>query len=247
MTHVVSLYDYSGEAVRPWAERGYACYCYDIQHESRDPPEEEASPGAVVHYLHADLYDDETWPHLVARHRGRTRFVFGFPVCTDMSNAGAPHFAAKRRADPDFQTRAARRAVQCATFAESVGCDAWMVENPVGALARLWRKPDFIFHPHHYGGHLPEDDAHPLYPDMIPARDAYMKRTCIWCGPGAVRPEVRNVEPEYVWYTRPQTGERIRLSRMWTALGGRSQRTKNLRSATPRGFARAVCAANAVE
>ena len=28
---IISLYDYTGEAVRPWAEAGYDCYCYDIQ------------------------------------------------------------------------------------------------------------------------------------------------------------------------------------------------------------------------
>ena len=30
---VISLYDYTGEALRPWAEAGYECYAYDIQHK----------------------------------------------------------------------------------------------------------------------------------------------------------------------------------------------------------------------
>ena len=30
---VISLYDFTGVAVRPWAEEGYECYCFDIQHE----------------------------------------------------------------------------------------------------------------------------------------------------------------------------------------------------------------------
>jgi len=29
---VVSLYDFTGEALRPWAEAGYQCHAYDIQH-----------------------------------------------------------------------------------------------------------------------------------------------------------------------------------------------------------------------
>ena len=29
---VLSLYDYTGEALKPWAEAGYTCYAFDIQH-----------------------------------------------------------------------------------------------------------------------------------------------------------------------------------------------------------------------
>ena len=29
--YVISLYDYTGEALRPWAEAGYHCFAYDIQ------------------------------------------------------------------------------------------------------------------------------------------------------------------------------------------------------------------------
>ena len=32
---VLSLYDYTGVAVKPWAEAGYQCYCFDIQHDGR--------------------------------------------------------------------------------------------------------------------------------------------------------------------------------------------------------------------
>ena len=30
---VISLYDYTGEALKPWAKNGYTCYAFDIQHE----------------------------------------------------------------------------------------------------------------------------------------------------------------------------------------------------------------------
>lgn len=234
--HVVSLYDYSGEALRPWTEAGYECYAYDIQHQGMHERD-----GIV--YGHADLHDEATWRALTERHRGRTIFVSGFPVCTDMSVAGASCWERKRRDNPHFQDIAAAHARRCAQFAEDVGCDRWYVENPVGALSRLWRPPNFIFHPCHYGGHLPSDDVHPLYPTVIPARDAYHKRTCIWHGDGFVRPQPRPVEPLLHYRTRPD-GKRVSQSSMWTQLGGRSQRTKNIRSATPRGFARAVFEAN---
>ena len=235
--HVVSLYDFSGDAVRPWAQAGFECFAYDIQHT------DWTTDSDGIHYVHADLYKDETWSTLVERHQGQTVIVFGFPVCTDMSLAGASVWERKRRDNPDFQKIAAQRARRCAEFAEQLHCRRWMVENPVGALSRLWRKPNFIFNPCDYGGHLSADDAHPRYPSVIPPRDAYRKRTCIWCGPDFVPPETRPVEPQVVHRTRPD-GKRVCLSPMWVKLGGKTQRTKNIRSATPRGFATAVFRAN---
>jgi len=36
---VISLFDFSGNMVAPWAEAGFTCYCVDLQHppgETRD-------------------------------------------------------------------------------------------------------------------------------------------------------------------------------------------------------------------
>ena len=33
---VISLYDFTGEALKPWAEAGYDCYAYDIQHSKEN-------------------------------------------------------------------------------------------------------------------------------------------------------------------------------------------------------------------
>ena len=51
---IISLYDFSGEALKPWAHAGYACYAYDIEH----PPSGRMSEG--IHYEHADLHDEAT-------------------------------------------------------------------------------------------------------------------------------------------------------------------------------------------
>jgi hypothetical protein len=40
---VLSLFDYSGNMVRPWAEAGYLCYCVDLQH-----PAGETRQGNIV-------------------------------------------------------------------------------------------------------------------------------------------------------------------------------------------------------
>ena len=59
---IVSLFDYTGEALKPWAEAGYECFAYDIQHTGthRDG----------ISFLHADLHDSATVRIIVERHAG---------------------------------------------------------------------------------------------------------------------------------------------------------------------------------
>ncbi|WP_447879802.1 hypothetical protein [Serratia fonticola] len=157
--------------------------------------------------------------------------VFGFPECTDLTVAGARHFEAKSAENPLFQIEAAELADLVRIVGLVTGA-AWAFENPVGVLSSMYRKPDFTFHPCDFAGYLPADDAHPLYPDVYPGRDRYNKTTCIWCGGGFVKPKPRREEPE----SKDNPG--------WKLCGGKSTRTKNIRSATPRGFAQAVFEAN---
>jgi hypothetical protein len=153
--------------------------------------------------------------------------LFSFPPCTDMAVSGAAHFAKKRAVDPFFQDKAAYLARAAQRIGDALGVP-YMVENPVSVLSTLWRKPDVYFDPYEYGGYLPEDDVHPEYPEYILPRDAYPKTTCWWLGNGFSMPEKRPV-PVAAGY-----------SLQHSKLGGKSLRTKNIRSATPRGVFRAV-------
>jgi len=231
MRHVISLYDYTGEALKPWAEAGYACYAFDIQH--LDTKVEGYANGGFIRYEGLDLHDFSTYQDLFFRFNGRkVAFGMAFPVCTDLAVSGAAWFKKKAEADPLFQQRAAQHAIDCASLFDDLGCP-YFIENPVSVLATKWRKPDHTFHPYEYGGYIVKDDAqHPLWPDYIADRDAYPKKTCLWTGNGFVMPPKVPVEPE--------TGH----SRQHLKLGGKSAKTKNIRSATPRGFAIAVMAAN---
>jgi hypothetical protein len=106
----------------------------------------------------------------------------------------------------------------------------------VSVLATKWRKSDYRFHPYEYGGYIPYGEAqHPLWPEYIAPQDAYPKKTCLWTGNGFVMPTKVPVEPKKGY------------SKQHLKLGGKSDRTKNIRSATPRGFARAVMLANTTD
>ena len=233
---VISLYDYTGEALIPWAEAGYECYAYDIQHKSgwfwisgeRKP----------ITFAKADLYDLDTLRRLISRHEGQVAFMSAFPPCTDLASSGARWWSKKERANPNFQTEAANHVLLADWFAGVLGCP-YYIENPVGALSRLWHKPDYKFDPCDFGGYLPEDDVHPKW-RVIPPRDAYRKRTCLWTGGGFQMPMKRSVPHLSLAYDRADPKKGRMFSPVAGKTGGKSLRTKNIRSATPRGFARAV-------
>ncbi len=146
--------------------------------------------------------------------------VFAFPPCTHLAGSGARWWAQKGDAALQEGLELVRL---CRETAERFDCP-WMLENPVGRLATHWRKADFMFDPCDYGGYL------------TPAGEAYRKRTCLWTGGGFKMPAPKPVKPE---------GRRPGQPNAWySKVGGKSQATKNYRSQTARGFARAVWEAN---
>ena len=234
---VISLYELSGESLKPWADDGYECYAFDIQHDPHETTKDYYfANGGSIEYVHADLHSFDGFVDVMRTVNNRP-VVFGmaFPVCTDMAVSGAAHFKSKAERDPDFQTKAVRYAKQCADFFDSYDIP-YFIENPVSVLATKWRKPDYSFHPYEYGGYISYAEAeHPRWPEYIAPFDAYTKKTCLWTGGGFVMPIKVAVD-------KPNG-----YSKQHLKLGGKSQRTKDIRSATPRGFAIAVHDANKVD
>lgn len=221
---IASMFDESGNALRPWAQAGYTCFAFDLLNDGRV----EQVGNGTIHYIEADLLDREWLDAII---ESVPEFLMGFPPCTDMAVSGSRHFEGKMRDNLFFQAEAAALARTVETVGEAVGCP-WMLENPVSTLSTYWRKPDFMFDPFDYGGYLPADDIHPRWPEYITPRDAYPKKTCIWAGNGFRMPRKLPVpiEPGY--------------SIQHKKLGGKSAKTKQIRAETPRGFAQAVFEAN---
>lgn len=143
-------------------------------------------------------------------------FVAGFPPCTDLAVSGARWFRSKAQNNWAFQFKAMQVVWQCHVIGELAGCP-WMIENPVSQISSIWRKPDHTFHPYEFTG--------------FDADDNYTKKTCLWSGGGFIMPKPYIdpflPEPDNRIHTAPPSAERA-----------------NFRSATPRGFARAVYHAN---
>jgi hypothetical protein len=220
MKNIICLCDYTGIFGELWAANGYNVILVDPQH-----PKGINKDG---NYIKVGGTISEYIDYLSSIIKmGNTQLVVGFPPCTDVAVSGAAHWENKYKQDRYFQARAAIIAQECKTIGE-LSQVPWFFENPVSGFSKIFGKPNFIFNPYEFGGYLPEDDKHPLYPEFIKPRDAYPKKTCLWSGGGFELPEIRRVvcDPGY--------------SDQHNKLGGKSLKTKNIRSATPRGFATAV-------
>lgn len=233
MKKIISLFDWTGEMVAPWLAAGYECWLFDGQHEPgihRDP----VNPllVRVGMWFHHDQLDQHAMLISLVVGDG-VHAVFSFAECTDLTTTGARWWPAKAEVDPLFQEKAIALCRLVEQVADECGPVPWMLENPaVSRINTMWRRPDYTFHPHELSGWLPEDAAHPLYPDIYPPADRYKKNTGLWFGNGFTppvklpRPALSNDNPG------------------WARLGGKSKRTKNIRSVTPPSLAVAVFDAN---
>ena len=163
---VVSLFDYTGNMVAPWAQAGFLCCCVDLRH-----PAGAHRDGNIV-WVGADVSE---WLPPYAR----IKILFAFPPCTDVAASGARWFKDKGLGALIDSLQAFDAAVRLAEWTKA----PYVIENPVSTVSTYWRKPDHMFDPCDYGSYL------------SPPGDAYTKKTCLWTGNGFVMPAPRRVIP----------------------------------------------------
>lgn len=220
---ILSLCDYTGLFCADWVEAGFEAILVDPQHgKTRKENGYIKLAGTIV-----ECSD------LIRQFMDKFEIVFvaGFPPCTDVAVSGTRHFDSKIKNDALVWAKSVMVAEQCRMIGLLCGCP-WFFENPVSILANseLFGKPKY-FHPFEYGGYLEGKEKHPLYSEWINDSDAYTKKTGLWCGGGFDLPDKRPVA-----VPNDEAGK----SKQYSQLGGDSLKTKNIRSATPRGFSRAV-------
>ncbi len=226
---VLFLFNASDYAPSPWIARGHHCTSVDFTDTDHSAHRDALRSTPEHERINLDLGQEDSLESLKRAlvHRGLDpRVAISYTPCTDLAVSGAAHFARKREADAEFQ----EKAVAMARLAEGLGIP-YCVENPVSVLSTLWRKPNVITNPASWGGYCPEGE-HPEAPWLYPEQDAYFKKTCYWTGGGFSFPEERPVEVK----DKVNPGHR--------ALGGKSAKTKHLRSLTPRGVSEAMAIAN---
>jgi hypothetical protein len=81
--------------------------------------------------------------------------IIAFPPCTDLAVSGAMHFE-KKRANGSQQ-----KSIEFFMQFVNAKCDKIAIENPIGIMSKIYRKPDQIIQPWQYG-------------------DKAQKSTCLW-------------------------------------------------------------------
>jgi hypothetical protein len=143
--------------------------------------------------------------------------ILAAPPCTHFSVSGAQYWKAKDADGRTFEDCSILTA--CLMIIARTQPKFWAIENPVGRMRTLLGNPDLAFNPCDYG-------------------DAYTKKTYLW-GNFAI-PEKNPVEPVFI---RDSVRGR-KYSPIHWGTGGKSAKTKELRSTTPQGFAQAFFKAN---
>jgi hypothetical protein len=194
---MISMCDKTGIMARPWAEAGYTCICVDIQHSIRATRKrkwkvEYFEGGGSIHFMYGDARSFRPADFDREFHsRYYIAFVACFPTCTNLSGSGSQDWG-NGTGEPLKRIPMLMDGLMLFNACEQVA--AWSgapycIENPVGCIPTHYRKPDYYFHPWHYG------DLHPKY-------------TCLWTGGGFIMPDKKYItKPEGVtqkiWLASP--------------------------------------------
>ena len=173
---------------------GHEAYSNDILESSGDHAE---------WHLHGDVRDYiyQQWDLVIA-----------FPPCTDLASSGAAWFEQKRK---DGRQQASIDFFMLFTRLE---CQRIVIENPVGIMSNIYRKPDQIVQPYQYG-------------------DPYEKRTCLWLKGVPLLKPTNVVKPE----ARTQYASGKSMPTWYAKAWGKPKAERSrIRSKTFIGIARAM-------
>jgi len=239
MPTLLSLFDYSGNWSEPFAKAGWQVIQWDIKlSEFMDINLLDSAETALEEFENVDG-------------------IIAAVPCTDFTNSGAQYWQIK---DEDGRTVKSLELVNQVrrladlyrpTDEEYTEPFFWAIENPVGRLTKLvpgLGKP-YYFNPYDFAGHTEPTAAELAELDRIRAKDgkdvtkeelelvlatnAYSKKTGLW---GEFNRDLAKM---------PIAPVKCSAQGSYTQrYGGKSDKTKELRSNTPMGFAYAFYEAN---
>jgi hypothetical protein len=132
--------------------------------------------------------------------------MIGFPPCTHLAVSGAAWFEQKRKDGRQ------QEGIDFFMALVNAPIEKIAIENPIGIMSKLYRKPDQIIHPYYFG-------------------DSESKATCLWLKnlPKLVHSKTKtlfdeptHVEPEYILATSGRKYSRIH----WLGGGTGKERSK---------------------
>lgn len=93
---------------------------------------------------------------------GKWDMVLAFPPCTYLTVTGNRWFNVEKYGEKAIKRmRDREEAIKFFMMFANANCEKIAIENPVGIMSTVWRKPDQIIQPYEFG-------------------DPYEKKTCLW-------------------------------------------------------------------
>jgi len=238
MKTLLSLFDYSGIWSAPFAKNGWEVIQWDIKLQSFMDINFFTDAGQVL-----EMFENVDG-------------IIAAPPCTDFTVSGSQYWIKKDANGTTAKSLQMVYQVQrlvdlfAPTDPDYDGVFFWAVENPVGRMAKLTGLDNpLYFHPCDYAGHLSPTEqvlaqleiirkkngykVTDAENDFVLKYNAYTKKTGLW-GQFNRNLVIKRIEPVK---TAPQGTFTQRY-------GGKSEKTKELRSNTPEGFAIAFYEAN---
>lgn len=144
--------------------------------------------------------------------------IIAFPPCTDLAVSGARHFE-RKKSDGSQQ-----KSIDFFMRIINMDCEKIAVENPIGIMSKLYRKPDQIIQPYQFG-------------------DKAQKSTCLWLKNLPLLKPTNIVEKGEFFEFTSKKGEKKRMP-MWYYKALQDAKTpeqrRTLRSKTFHGIADAM-------
>lgn len=202
MKTLLSLFDYSGNWSRPFAENGWNVILWDIKHTCDNFQHFKDVEDACAEYFYEHIFDNY----------GTVDGILAAVPCTDFAVSGARWFSEKdKNGSTDKSIELVWQTIRIINLCMP---DFWVIENPISRIHTLVPeigKPKMYFNPCDFG-------------------EPYTKKTALY-GNFNTDLKMNKVEP-------------TEGSKMHRLYGGKSERTKMLRSVTPPGFSSAFFDAN---
>lgn len=100
----------------------------------------------------------------------RWDLIIAHPPCTYLSNVATRHHSARCTPINQINARTHCRIEAMNFFMTMIeaNCDRVAVENPIGVMSSVYRKPDQIIHPYYFAESVDNEENY------------HMKATCLW-------------------------------------------------------------------
>lgn len=145
---------------------GHEAYSCDIEEQYGGHPEWHVK-GDCLEILGGQMFKTEDGS---AHNIDKWDLIIAHPPCTYLSNAATRSHSTKRNTIEQINERTAKR-IQAQEFFmrfANVNCEKVAIENPVGVMNTVYRKPDQIIEPYQFAES--EEDI----------ENYVTKRTCLW-------------------------------------------------------------------